>query len=89
MVVIMKYDMADNGKNNPGRRRKKTREKNNTHSTFGKQEYSDYHETTSRNFCHIYHSMARHTKHDTETREVQLRSGCNTVVLTKVITLYP
>jgi hypothetical protein len=60
MVVIMKYDMADNGRYNADRRRKKPRGKNKAHSTFTKEEYLDYHETNSRNMCHIFHSMARH-----------------------------
>jgi hypothetical protein len=54
MVVIMEYDMADNGRDNPDRgTKKKNREKNNTHSTFAKGEPSGYHETNSRNICHI------------------------------------
>jgi hypothetical protein len=60
MIVIMKYDMADSGRYNPDRRRKKPREKIKTPSTFAKEEYSDYHETTSRNICHIFHRMPKH-----------------------------
>jgi hypothetical protein len=60
IVVIMEYDMADNGRHNPDRERKKPREKNKTHSTFAREEGSGYHETTSRNICHIFHIMPRH-----------------------------
>jgi hypothetical protein len=60
MVVIIKYDMADNGRYNADRRRKQPREKKKTHRTIAEEEYSDYHETNSRNMCHIFHSIARH-----------------------------
>jgi hypothetical protein len=41
---------------------KKRKEKDYAQSTFWREEHSDYHETTSRNIRHIYHSMPRHNK---------------------------
>jgi alpha-glucosidase (family GH31 glycosyl hydrolase) len=61
MLVIMEYDMADNGRYSRNRRKKEIimkREEQDTQE-LQKEERSDYQQNTRRNICDIFHSMPR------------------------------